>query len=262
MSENETHEMVVVEEKPQGIVRVAGDVLEAFEEYRKLQEKLDAIMKDSTMEIRGKLFRKKSYWRAIATAFNLNVDLIGEQQIASPTDENDWGWVVTYVARATNGRFAIGDGACFASEKSGGSDTVHNVRGHAHTRGYNRAVSNLVGFGEVSAEEVQFEQHGGGGDKKEKTSSKASNSTFEGQGLSERNLQRAFEEATKPQILKIKATARELAKVADRDPSDYLQGIYNELDLVGVHSTQDLSKRDASRVIEKLVKLTGKGMTP
>jgi hypothetical protein len=32
--------------------------------------------------------------------------------------------------------------------------TVHNVRGHAHTRAFNRAVSNLVGFGEVSADEI------------------------------------------------------------------------------------------------------------
>ena len=32
--------------------------------------------------------------------------------------------------------------------------TEHNVRSHAHTRAYARAVSNLVGFGEVSAEEV------------------------------------------------------------------------------------------------------------
>ena len=33
--------------------------------------------------------------------------------------------------------------------------TEHNVRSHAHTRAFNRAVSNLVGFGEVSAEEVE-----------------------------------------------------------------------------------------------------------
>jgi len=91
------------------------------------------------------------------------------------------------------------------------------------------------------------EEHGGGGEKKKKTSGNT------------------FEEATQPQILKIKATTRELANVAGRDAKDYLQGIYNELDLVGVHSTKDLSKKDASRIIshlEKLVELTGKGMTP
>ena len=40
------------------------------------------------------------------------------------------------------------------SEKHGSSGTVHNVRSHAHTRAFNRAVSNLVGFGEVSADEL------------------------------------------------------------------------------------------------------------
>lgn len=33
--------------------------------------------------------------------------------------------------------------------------TTHNVRSHAHTRAKNRAISDLCGFGEVSAEEVQ-----------------------------------------------------------------------------------------------------------
>jgi hypothetical protein len=35
--------------------------------------------------------------------------------------------------------------------------TEHNVRSHAHTRAFNRAVSNLCGFGEVSAEEMTRE---------------------------------------------------------------------------------------------------------
>ena len=51
---------------------------------------------------------------------------------------------------------ADGDGSCFSSEKRGrGQATVHNVRAHAHTRAFNRAVANLVGFGEVSAEEME-----------------------------------------------------------------------------------------------------------
>jgi hypothetical protein len=42
-----------------------------------------------------------------------------------------------------------------------GDDGVrYYVRSHAHTRAFNRAVSNLCGFGEVSAEEVERESHG------------------------------------------------------------------------------------------------------
>ena len=184
------------------MVRAApGDVAEAFAEYRKIQQQLDEAMPDCLMQIQGKNFRKKNYWRAVATAFNLSVELVSEKQQGSLDDS---GWIVIYRAVAPNGRTATGDGACFDSEKwsdrpvcpvcqssefafrskkddspaffcwrsKGGCGTewdpdtdakmdvdksqatVHNVRGHAHTRAFNRSVSNLVGFGEVSAEEM------------------------------------------------------------------------------------------------------------
>lgn len=106
---------------------------------------------------------------------------------------DNFGWVVTYRALHPRGRMAVGDGSCFAIEKARrfkcphpdpqqpdnkkrtehfprntcpqfdpnfswralpAEATEHNVRSHAHTRAFNRAVSNLVGFGEVSAEEI------------------------------------------------------------------------------------------------------------
>ena len=148
--------LVAVPDRPATIVRAAaGDVAEAFEEYRTIQATLDRAMPDCIMEIQGRSFRKKSYWRAIATAFNLDVTLEAEERQDA---EGDWGYVATYKATAPNGRSATGDGACFASEKRGPQATVHNVRSHAHTRAFNRAVSNLVGFGEVSAEEMEREE--------------------------------------------------------------------------------------------------------
>jgi hypothetical protein len=130
------------------IVRVAGDVAVAFEEYQKLQAKLDAAMPDCMMDIAGRKFRKKNYWRAIATAFNLDVELVGLDRLE---DGDDWGYVAMARATAPNGRRMDGDGACFASEKARNQDSIHNVRAHAATRAINRAISNLVGFGEVSA---------------------------------------------------------------------------------------------------------------
>jgi hypothetical protein len=103
----------------------------------------------------------------------------------------NFGYVVTYRASTPNGRSTTGDGSAFAVEKArrfrcphperpGSARTLHfpaeacpdfdpafqwktlpaqatehNIRSHAHTRAFNRAVSNLVGFGEVSAEEVE-----------------------------------------------------------------------------------------------------------
>jgi len=129
---------------------------DAFVAYRRLQTTLDRAMPEAIMKIQGRLFRKKIYWRAVRTAFNLSVTMTTERR-----DEHgeDWGWLVTYRAAAPNGKAADGDGACYASEKPGrGQATEHNVRSHAHTRAFNRAVSNLVGFGEVSAEEAERDE--------------------------------------------------------------------------------------------------------
>mgnify|MGYP003131837231 FL=1 len=136
-----------------GIVRAAGDISLAMSEYTKVKNTLDRALPDCIMNIRGKQFRKKNYWRAVATAFNLDVICIGKDKVELPN--GDWGIEVTYRATAPNGRCADGDGACMASEKSGNMATYHNVRAHAHTRGFNRSVSNLVGFGEVSYDELQ-----------------------------------------------------------------------------------------------------------
>ena len=119
----------------------------ALTAYRELQGALDRAMPEQIMNIKGRPFRKKGYWRAIRTAFNLNVACVREEA-------DDYGWRVVYRATTPNGRFADGDGSCEYEEKAEGQDTEHNVRAHAHTRAFNRAVSNLVGFGEVSAEEI------------------------------------------------------------------------------------------------------------
>lgn len=166
--------------------------------YKELQQALDQAMPDAIMQLDGRPYRKKGYWRAVAVAFNLTVEPIDERYEVRG-DFNDgrpnFGYIVTYRAVAPNGRAATGDGACFAVEKArrfrcphpereGSTRTLHwppescpdydpnymwaalpaqstdhNIRGHAHTRAFNRAVSNLVGFGEVSAEEVSRDEH-------------------------------------------------------------------------------------------------------
>lgn len=172
----------------------------ALEKYRELQGALDKSMPDQIMNLDGKPFRKKGYWRAIALAFNLEVKKVEEKrEVAGRFNDgrDNFGYVVTYEAQHPSGRSMTGDGACFAVEKARrfkcphpesegskrtkhfphntcpdfdpefqwkslpGEATEHNVRSHANTRAYNRAVSNLVGFGEVSAEEVERDEHAG-----------------------------------------------------------------------------------------------------
>lgn len=142
-------------------------MVQALKDYRELQTALDESMPDQLMTLDGRPFRKKGYWRAIAVAFNLTVEPTTDPQhersmIGHLDDESEnYVYTVSYRATAPNGRSAIGDGACAAAEKQRGrmKATEHNVRSHAHTRAFNRAVSNLVGFGEVSAEEVDRDDH-------------------------------------------------------------------------------------------------------
>ena len=128
--------------------------------YRELQTALDTSMPDQIINLDGRPFRKKGSWRAVAVAFNLSVELVTERREVFgtlPTGDENYTWIVVYRASTQTGRSETGDGACSASEKSVGRmrATEHNVRSHAHTRAFNRAVSNLVGFGEVSAEEIE-----------------------------------------------------------------------------------------------------------
>lgn len=138
-------------------VFTGSEMTRALTAYRELQQALDRAMPDQIMQLDGKPYRKKGYWRALAVAFNLTVEPVEERR-------EDYGgtyvYVVTYRASTASGRAAIGDGACSAEEKARGrmKATEHNVRAHAHTRAFNRAISNLVGFGEVSAEEVEREE--------------------------------------------------------------------------------------------------------
>lgn len=176
-----------------------AQMVQALTAYRELQKALDESMPDQVMTLEGRPFRKKGYWRAIAVAFNLTVEPIDERRDVSDTfadGRSNFGYIVTYRATSAGGRSATGDGSCFAVEKARrfkcphpegnnskrtlhfpqescpdydplyqwktlpGQATEHNIRSHAHTRAFNRAVSNLVGFGEVSAEEVERDEHG------------------------------------------------------------------------------------------------------
>lgn len=149
----ETEQTGLARQQTAAVVRAAAPeaMQEAISSYVTLQKTLDACLPDCIMRIQGRSFRKKNYWRAVATAFNLTVECADEKW---ENFDGDWCCDVTYRASAPNGRNAYGDGSCSFKEKKGAQGTRHNVRSHAHTRAYNRAVSNLVGFGEVSAEEV------------------------------------------------------------------------------------------------------------
>jgi hypothetical protein len=99
-----------------------------------------------------KYFKVKSAWRKLATAFNLSVEIIKEVR---KEYEDPKHFVVEITARVTavNGRFMDGTGTCSSIERKF-THLEHDVRAQAETRAKNRAIADMIGGGEVSAEEV------------------------------------------------------------------------------------------------------------
>lgn len=117
---------------------------------------------------KSKSFKKKSAWRKIATAFNISDDIVEKEIIR---DDNYQIISANFVVKATapNGRYGHGTGSCSIFDKINNKDieqpsnfelrkrfsnAENDVIGTAHTRAKSRAISDLVGMGEVSAEEM------------------------------------------------------------------------------------------------------------
>lgn len=142
------------------VLRPLLDPQEAEANMAAYQQLCRAILKDSDYQTaeRGKKFVKKSGWRKIATYYGLSVEIIS---LDIDRDDNGLPLRATVVARATapNGRVSDGDGYCSADEsrfnrQQGRQKLENDLRATATTRAKNRAISDLVGMGEVSAEEV------------------------------------------------------------------------------------------------------------
>lgn len=97
-------------------------------------------------------FLKRSGWRKIAFWYALDLEIVREQ-----VDRDEHGQIIRahVIARARhpNGRYADGDGGCSITER-GFSKPEHDIPAVATTRATNRAISNLVGAGDLSAEEL------------------------------------------------------------------------------------------------------------
>jgi hypothetical protein len=109
--------------------------------------------------IKGKLAKKRSGFSKLARFYGVSVNVLKEFEWHGG---DDWGWDWTLIATLPGGRSTTGDGSCTFSEMKGGgiAATRHNIRAKAYTRAFNRAVANVLGTGEVSAEELGDEDNG------------------------------------------------------------------------------------------------------
>lgn len=148
-------------------VQAAKDFMDNYQDLVKaLLDKSDYQMIRTKDGMQPK--KKKSAWRKLATAFNISDDIVEEEIIR---DECHRIISAKFVVKATlpNGRYGMGVGDCSIFDKVKKDDVKeptpfelrkrfnnaeHDVLSTAHTRAKSRAISDLVGGGEVSAEEL------------------------------------------------------------------------------------------------------------
>jgi hypothetical protein len=139
-----------------------AQVVEGMRQYqqllRDLLEPSDWQTEDKNGNPLERPFLKKSGWRKIARAFNLSFERV-HSRVERDEDGSPVRAEVWIRAVAPNGQYGDGDGYCSADEvrfKSwkGRQKLENDLRSTATTRAKNRATADLVGMGEVSAEEI------------------------------------------------------------------------------------------------------------
>ena len=125
--------------------------------FKQIQELKKGILEDSDkISIDGKPYILKSGWRKLEFALNLTDTIMREEK---ELNEGITTWRIQVKVIAPNGRAVMGIGACSSNERKFQHPT-HDVYAMAHTRAKNRAISDICGLGEVSAEELEpIERH-------------------------------------------------------------------------------------------------------
>lgn len=139
----------------------------AFQHQQKLAAAYDSacaslIGPNDVQKDGNRTFKKKSAWRKLQRHFNISTsvvdvetEMVGEHLVAT----------VKVKASAPWGQSAESVGACGGDEATGRRTiTIADAIATAETRATNRAVSNLIAMGEVSAEEMG--KNGGGSSNK------------------------------------------------------------------------------------------------
>lgn len=140
-----------VEASPIVVPAVTAEVMR--ESMRQFQSLKASLLDKSTdiATIQNKPFIKRSGWRKFALAFNVSDEITKEER---DEHDDDFTWRIWVKVWAPNGRSVVGIGAC-SSEERDFAHLQHDVYATAHTRAKNRALSDLIGSGEVSWEELR-----------------------------------------------------------------------------------------------------------
>jgi hypothetical protein len=125
------------------------EALEAWREYQNLKDRL--ADKGDFVNIQGKQHPTKQFANKLSKFFGLSVEIVRADK--ETAGEHHFVWHIWARATAPNGQFRDGDGHCSSDERRF-SHLYHDVYATAVTRAKNRAILELAGFGEVTAEEM------------------------------------------------------------------------------------------------------------
>lgn len=131
---------------PQNLEKLK-EALKKFEEFKK-----DILRDSDKVQIGKNIYIKKSGWLLYAMACGLSLEMREEK--IEDTSDGERIYHYTYRAIAASGRFADAVGSASSREKEKYAHEAHDVRALAQTRAMNRSIANLVGAGELSAEEM------------------------------------------------------------------------------------------------------------
>lgn len=160
MSEKKAVELVKPEAPREALVPIvvpplsATEILEHFNRIQELKRRLidySTRPESDVVLIKGKPYIKKSGWRKLAFAFNLSDEIVREEKEERPDGEvihRIWTKVT-----APNGRYVVAVG-CATSREKDYAHEAHDPYALAATRSKNRAISDIIGLGELSAEEL------------------------------------------------------------------------------------------------------------
>jgi hypothetical protein len=105
----------------------------------------------------GREFKEKSAWRKLQRHFHISTEVTATDKTWHEVPPGGAIFVATVTVRASApwGQSAEAVGACATDEETGRRViTIADAIATAETRATNRAVSNLIAMGEVSAEEI------------------------------------------------------------------------------------------------------------
>ena len=154
-----TNEEPKNENTDNSLIEIGVNVDTAVEQWNAYQELCGKLLDESDYQVytqggTSKRFPKKSAFFKLGRAFNVDTEIIKKEEYRHP--KNNRVVDVEFTVRATlpNGRSVVATGSCDKYEKGKSSASAHDLCATAETRATNRAISKLIGSGDVSYEEL------------------------------------------------------------------------------------------------------------